>query len=63
MINDEAMEKFRDDVVNHREPTCPNCHIGKIVCPQGKIKQPHFFRCTNDCGWFMNLDYCDINIE
>ena len=41
---------FQDDMISHKEPICPKCGIGKVVCPQGKISGPHFFICTNDCG-------------
>ena len=56
-------DDFYKEVLNHKEPLCPNCKIGKIVCPSGKIPEPHFFECTNKCGWYMNIDYNDIDVE
>lgn len=60
---DKAKKDFYDAVINHQEPECPKCHLGKIVCPQGKIKKPHSFCCTNNCGWIMNIDYDDCIVE
>lgn len=56
-------EEFQEAVRNHKEPICPKCGKGRIVCPQGKIKKPHFFCCTNNCGWMMNIDYNDVIVE
>lgn len=56
-------EELRNAIFNHKEPTCPNCGKGHIVCPQGKIKKPHFFECTAKCGFYMNIDYNDVIIE
>lgn len=28
--------KFQDDMLSHREPICPKCGIGRVVCPSGK---------------------------
>ena len=54
---------FLITIINHEEPVCPNCGKGRIICPNGKIEKPHAFICTNDCGWYMNLDYSDLVIE
>lgn len=56
-------DEFHDAMLNHEEPICPQCGKGRIVCPEGKIKKPHCFECTNQCGWFANLDYNDVIIE
>lgn len=53
-------DNFSDDMMNHKEPVCPKCGKGKVVCPQGKIKKTHYFECTEQCGWFANIDYNDI---
>lgn len=51
MNKPEAMkEEFEKAIFNHEEPICPQCGKGKIVCPEGKIKKPHYFCCTNNCG-------------
>lgn len=55
--------KFHDDMLSHREPLCPKCRAGRIVCPQGRISRPHFFICTNECGWYCNIDYNDVIVE
>jgi len=63
-INDYlSCDDFRRAMMNHEEPICPNCKKGKIVCPEGKVEKPHFFECTNQCGWYANIDYNDILIE
>ena len=59
----EEERQFHNDVLSHNVPLCPKCKIGKIVCPQGKIPKPHFFECTNNCGWYMNIDYNDVIVE
>lgn len=41
MENNER--EFHDAVIDHKEPKCPKCHKGRIVCHQGKIEKPHFF--------------------
>ncbi len=56
-------DKIHNAILNHEEPVCPKCRKGRIVCPQGKIKKPHFFECTNKCGFYMNIDYNDVIIE
>ena len=56
-------EELRNAIFNHKEPTCPHRGKGRIVCPQGKIKKPHFFECTNKCGFYMNIDYNDVILE
>ena len=50
-------------MMNHEEPICPKCGKGRIICPQGKIERPHYFECTNQCGFHVNLDYNDCIIE
>ena len=50
-------------MLNHKEPICPNCKKGRIVCPSSKIAKPHFFMCTNECGWMANIDYNDVIVE
>ena len=56
-------DKIHNAILNHEEPVCPKCRKGRIVCPQGKIKKPHFFECTNKCGFYMNIDYNDVILE
>ena len=56
-------QEFHNAVINHQEPVCPKCRKGRIICPSGKIKKPHFFICTNECGWIMNIDYMDLIVE
>ena len=55
--------RFQDDMLSHREPICPKCGIGRVVCPSGKISRPHFFICTKECGWHCNIDYNDVIVE
>ena len=59
----EEEKQFHKDVRSHKEPLCPQCKIGKIVCPQGKIPKPHRFECTNKCGYCINIDYNDVIID
>ena len=54
---------YTDAVLSHQEPICPACGKGRIICPQGKIKKPHYFECSNNCGWHMNVDYKDCLVE
>ena len=61
--DEKETEIFREAMMNHEEPICPQCGKGKIVCPQGKIPKPHFLECTNKCGWTCNIDYSDTIIE
>ena len=49
-------EEFLNALINHKEPECPKCHKGKIYCPNGKIKTPHSFCCSQNCGYHINLD-------
>ncbi|MGN0693288.1 MAG: hypothetical protein ACI4LK_00035 [Lentihominibacter sp.] len=56
-------EAFFNAMYNHEEPVCPNCGKGRIVCPQGKIEKPHTFRCSNNCGWFLDLTPADVIVE
>lgn len=50
-------EEFLNALINHKEPECPKCHKGKIYCPVGKIESPHFFVCSENCGYYINIDY------
>lgn len=50
-------------MMNHKEPVCPECGKGKIVCLNGKIARPHYFECTNQCGFYVNIDYNDCLVE
>ena len=59
----ESSKDFHDAVLSHQEPICPACGKGRIICPQGKIKKPHYFECSNNCGWHMNVDYKDCLVE
>ena len=59
----ESSKDFYDAVLSHQEPICPACGKGRIICPQGKIKKPHYFECSNNCGWHMNVDYKDCLVE
>ena len=59
----KELEQIHDKVMRHEETVCPYCGKGRIVCPQGKIEKPHFFECTNKCGWHMNIDYADCIVE
>lgn len=59
----ESSKDFHDAVLSHQEPICPACCKGRIICPQGKIKKPHYFECSNNCGWHMNVDYKDCLVE
>lgn len=56
-------EEFLYAVINHKEPICPKCHKGRIVSPSGKSGKPHYVECTNNCGWYMNIDYNDCLVE
>lgn len=29
--------KFQDDMLSHREPICPKCGIGRVVCPRERF--------------------------
>ena len=59
----ESSKRFHHAVLSHQEPICPICGKGRIICPQGKIVKPHYFECTNHCGWYMNVDYNDCLVE
>ena len=59
----ESSKEFRYAVLSHQQPICPICGKGRIICPQGKIIKPHYFECTNHCGWYMNVDYNDCLVE
>ena len=56
-------EEWHRAMMNHEEPVCPKCGKGRIVCPAGKIKKPHSFECTNQCGFYVNIDYADCIVE
>lgn len=53
----EEEKEFNRAIRNHEAPVCPKCGKGKIVCPHGKIEKPHYFECTNKCGWRLHIDY------
>ena len=59
----ESSKDFHDAVLSHQEPICPACGKGRIICLQGKIKKPHYFECSNNCGWHMNVDYKECLVE
>ena len=59
----ESSKEFRYAVLSHQQPICPICGKGRIICHQGKIIKPHYFECTNHCGWYMNVDYNDCLVE
>ena len=59
----ESSKEFHFAVLSHQEPICPICGKGRIICSQGKIIKPHYFECTNHCGWYMNIDYNDCLVE
>lgn len=63
MESNKTEKEFLNMVIYHKEPICPKCHIGRIVCPEGKVKNPHYFHCTNNCGWYVNIDYNDCIVE
>ena len=64
-IYEESQEerKFHIDMLSHREPICPQCGKGKVICPKGKIPKPHYFECSHGCGWYTNIDYMDTIVE